>query len=300
MITLGVQLSYEDILNHMLQMAEDYSDFVICRMIGQSHDIRPIPMLRIGLGEKVLFCTAGIHGRETINPVLLLKMMEEYCICYKEETKLDGFYHLRSMLDECSICFIPLVNPDGYEIALHGFSAIRNPILRQEMRMKQMDAHYWKYNARGIDINRNFPCASYVRQQPWEYPASENETQALMQVFQTYPSIGYLDFHSRGKVIYYYRKAMPLKYNLHSHRLARSFQKLSHYHLGKREEEMITNFSGGNSVQYYSEYLKLPAITIETVEDEAEFPLDIAYQEDTYQEICLLPLRMLKMERSFT
>ncbi|MGI6094358.1 MAG: M14 family zinc carboxypeptidase [Lachnospiraceae bacterium] len=296
MITLGTRFSYEDILTHMMQMAEVYSDFVICRMIGQSHDARPIPMLRIGLGEKVLFCTAGIHGRETINPILLLKMIEEYCTYYEKQEKMEDRYPIRSMLDQYSICFIPLVNPDGYEIALNGFSAIQNPILRQEIRMKQMDAHYWKYNARGIDINRNFPCASYVRQQPWEYPASENETQALIQIFQSYDSIGYLDFHSRGKVIYYYRKAMPVRYNLHSHRLARSFQKVSHYHLGKKEEEMITNFSGGNSVQYYSEYLKLPAITIETVEDEATFPLNTAYQKETYEEIRMIPLKMLEMK----
>ena len=31
----------------------------------------------------------------------------------------------------------------------------------------------WKYNARGVDINRNFPSRSYVQQRPNEMPLSE-------------------------------------------------------------------------------------------------------------------------------
>ena len=43
-----------------------------------SLDDRQIPMMRVGLGMETLICTAGVHGRESINPVLLLRMMEEY------------------------------------------------------------------------------------------------------------------------------------------------------------------------------------------------------------------------------
>ena len=64
-------------------------------------------------------------------------------------------------------------------------------------------------SARGVDINRNFPCKSYIQQQLQEYPASEQETQTLMRLFQDYETLAYLDFHSRGNVIYYYRQAMP-------------------------------------------------------------------------------------------
>ena len=103
--------------------------------------------------------------------------------------------------------------------------------------MRGVDWPYWKYNARAVDINRNFPCKSYIQQQFGEYPASEQETQTLIRVFEQWDTIGYLDFHSRGRIIYYYRQAMPFSYNQRNHKLARYMQKLSNYSLGKQEEE---------------------------------------------------------------
>lgn len=294
MITLEKRYSYQDIFTSIHQLSQTYSDFVICRIIGQSHDERLIPMIRIGMGEETLICTAGVHGRETVNPVLMLKMVEEYCEAYRHHLRIDNI-DVHALLNRFSICFIPLVNPDGYEIALRGFTAIHNPILRQTIRMKRIEADCWKYNARGVDINRNFPCESYIQQQITEYPASENETKALMNIFKDYKSVGYVDFHSRGKVIYYYRNSMSFLYNRKSQRIAKYLQKLSKYTLGKKEEEFLSHLSGGNSVNYYSEIIQKPAITIETVEEQAGFPLSTSYQEETYQEIRTIPLGILTM-----
>lgn len=295
MISLEKRYSYEDVFSSMKQLSQMYSDFVICRIVGQSHDDRLIPMIRIGSGEQTLICTAGVHGRESINPVLVLKMIEEYCEAYKHNQIIDDTYDVHQLLNQYSICFIPLVNPDGYEIALYGFTAIQNPILRQTIRMKKIASECWKYNARGVDINRNFPCKSYIQQQISEYPASENETKALMNVFQDYSSVGYLDIHSRGKIIYYYRNSMSFLYNQKSHRLAKYLQKISKYSLGKKEEEFFSKLSGGNSVNYYSEHTGKPAITVETVDDNAVFPLHTKYQPEAFREIHSIPLAILSM-----
>ncbi len=107
--------------------------------------------------------------------------------------------------------------------------------------------------------------------------------------------MAYLDFHSRGRLIYYYRNAMPFLYNQKSFRMARQLQKICHYALGKKEEEFLSVISGGNSVNYYSETFQKPAITIETVPDEASFPLSVDYQAETYAEIRSIPLAVLKM-----
>ena len=208
MIALNQRYSYQDIFASMQILSEKFPEFTICRIIGQSHDDRQIPMMRVGLGMETLICTAGVHGRESINPVLLLRMMEEYCTAYKEYDRIDGI-EVFPLLNRYSICFVPLVNPDGYEIALHGYGIIQNPLLRRMCRRRNINYQDWKYNARGVDINRNFPCKSYIQQQLQEYPASEQETQTLMRLFQDYETLAYLDFHSRGNVIYYYRQAMP-------------------------------------------------------------------------------------------
>lgn len=291
-MVLNKHFSYEEILQNMESLSETYSEFSICRMMGTSHDDRQIPMIRIGLGIDSLVLTAGIHGRESVNPVLLLKMAEEYCQAYADDEEIAG-YSVREALNKCSICIVPLVNPDGYEIALNGYERIRNPILRQLCKIRGIDSEHWKYNARGVDVNRNFPCKSYIQQQLGEYPASENETQALMRVFEEYETIGYIDFHSRGRIIYYYRHAMPFSYNQRNHKLARYMQKLSDYSIGKREEEYLSRLNGGTPVNYYSELLKKPAITVETVEEEAGYPLDPSYQEKTYAEIRALPLEII-------
>lgn len=292
MIVLNRRYAYEDILQKMQELSGQYPDFTVFRSSGTSHDGRRIPMMRVGLGQKTLVLTAGIHGRESVNPVLLVKMLEDYCQAFQKQEDHYG-YPVQKLLNSCSIVVIPLVNPDGYEIALHGFSAIHNPVLRQLCKMKEIGWQHWKYNARGVDINRNFPCRSYIQQQLGEYPASENETQALIRIFQNYDPLGYVDFHSRGRIIYYYRQAMPFAYNQRNHKLARYLQRLSDYSLGKREEEYLSRLNGGRPVNYFSELMGKPAITVETVEEDASYPLDPSYQEKTYREICALPLELL-------
>ena len=271
MISLDKHYTYDELYDAMELLAAAYSDFLIFRNIGLSHDNRPIPMIRLGLGEQVLICTAGVHGRESANPAVMVRMIEEYSEAYEKRTLLYDIYDVHKLCNTYSICFVPLVNPDGYETALQGFSGIRHPVLRHSMRMKEIDWSVWKYNARSVDINRNFPCKSYVQQQPEDYPGSENETKALIELFHSF------------------------LYNQKSFRMARQLQKICHYALGKKEEEFLSVISGGNSVNYYSETFQKPAITIETVPDEASFPLSVDYQAETYAEIRSIPLAVLKM-----
>lgn len=285
---------YETLFLRVNELEKQYPECVIVRVVGQSHDDRLIPMIRIGTGSESVICTAGIHGRESVNPVLLLQIAEAYCKAYRYKEFVEE-YPVYDLLNRYSICFIPLVNPDGYEIALNGFEAIHNPMLRQMCRMKEIPAVQWKYNARAVDLNRNFPSKTYKQQQFYEYPASENETRAVMRVFQEYPSLAYVDFHSRGKIIYYYRQMMSRKYNRISYRLAKYLQKLSSYELAGKDEELSTSQSGGHSVHFYSEYTGNPALTIETVADGAPFPLGTEYLEETFSEICGIPLGILKM-----
>ncbi len=293
MIALEKQYDYHQMEQIMRELPRRYPGIVSCLTAGISHDERRIYMLRIGVGLKSLIVTGGIHGRESINATLLLRIAEEYCSAYRNRECL-GDCDVYALLQQYSICFLPLVNPDGYEIARTGFSAIHNPVFRQMCKMKRIPYQEWKANARCIDINRNFPCKSYVQQNLLEYPASENETKTLMRIFQDQDSVGYLDFHSRGKLIYYYRHAMTYPYNMRSQRLARYIQSLSHYTLGKREEEQ-DRLSGGNSVQFYSELTGQPALTIETGEENARFPMEDALLEKTYREIRMIPLGILQL-----
>lgn len=295
MITLERQYDYRQLEAAMRELPLRYPELASCSTAGFSHDRRAVCMLRLGAGLKSLIVTGGIHGRESVNPTLLLRMAEDYCQAARDGTML-GEYQVGELLRRYSICLLPLANPDGYEIARNGFSAIHNPVLRHLCRMKRIPASQWKANARGIDINRNFPCRSYVQQSLLEYPASENETQILMRIFQELDSVAYMDFHSRGRVIYYYRQAMTWPYNMRSRKLARRIQGLSSYSLGEPEEEQQNSLAGGNSVQFYSELTGLPALTVETVDEGEGFPLSDRLLSQSYQEVRYAPLELLRQD----
>jgi Predicted carboxypeptidase len=290
MMQLGRYYTYQEIIKEIKRIYEKYQDIISYHSIGTSHDNREIPMLMLGTGTNHLVCSAGVHGRESVNPVVLLKMIEDYCISYTTCGMWNSKIDLKSLLEKYTICFIPLLNPDGYSIALEGFDVICDLVLRKKNKEMNLPAEEWKLNGRGIDINRNFPSVSYVPINENDSAGSENETKALIHVFQTYKVGAYLDFHSRGKIIYYFRMAMGAIYNQQSYAIANELQMSCKYTLGVVQEEFLTTNSGGNTVHYFSENFNLPAITVETVEDEAVFPMDLGYQATTYEEIADLPL----------
>lgn len=286
MISLNHMYTYEELVEKMEELGKTYPDMLTCRCAGISHDEREIFSILMGKSKRCLIVTGGIHGRESVNPVLLLHMIEEYCELNKQNAN--------PLFEKYSLCFLPVVNPDGYEIALWGFDKIRNPVLRQTMQLKEIPYESWKYNARGIDVNRNFPCKSYTPRGEMTESASENETRALIQTFKEFPeSIGYIDFHSRGRIIYYYRNAMSFFYNRKGKQMAKKLQEISGYEIGSKREEAFSKLDGGNSVNYYSETYEKLAITVETVEDEAEFPMSVGYYKKTYEEIREIPLEFL-------
>ena len=261
------------------KIAHHYPGITNLQFEGYSEQCRPIYSVSIGNGAKSLICTAGVHGRESINPTVLVNMTEFYCKTYTNKSVL-----ITDLLNHYKITFLPLLNPDGYEIALK----------------TRCD---WKYNANAVDINRDFPCQSYRPETPEDHPFSARESQILKTLFHRESGIGYLDFHSRGEEIYWHRAALDESYNQRQKILAQTLADSSGYRLGTKEDETKGATRGGNTVQYYSETFRLPAITIETIPEEASFPLSETWLLDTYEKIKELPIKYLehtKILKSFT
>lgn len=293
MVLLNQSYSYEEIINHMKVLEKKYPQILSRQLIGTTSDRRLVVSLILGKGTKTLVCTGGVHGRESVNPVVLLKMIEYYCECYDDKKKISDL-SIFELLNTYCIVWIPLMNPDGYEVARKGFGMLKNPCFRQAAKMRGIPFAEWKYNARGVDINRNFPCKHYKPLFPGDKPGSEPETSMLIQVFDEFETIGYFDFHSRGKLIYYYRSSLPEEYNQEQKKLASYLSSLCDYTIGEPEEEMADASSGGNTVQYYAQTYQKAAITIETVADEEEFPLNVGLQKEAFNEIMQLPAAFLQ------
>jgi g-D-glutamyl-meso-diaminopimelate peptidase len=301
---------YEDLISDADALAKRYNNIISNVTIGESHDNRDIVMLRLGIGRKyILFC-GGVHGREIINPIVLMKITEFYANQYEmyKSAKERFDYKLRSsfanyqkqydnmifsrcvyeLLQTYTILIIPLLNPDGYMISLYGLKSIRRPDLQKKLKRIKHNYFEWKFNGRGVDINRNFPCRSWKPKGVCDYAASENETKALIQVFHQYRIICLLDFHSRGKSIYYYRNNMTKEYNDKQLFIAKRLKSITKYDLYSPDNEIDNGDSGGNTVHYFSEHFNKPALTIETVDEDANFPLDYIYRTSTYEEIKLI------------
>jgi g-D-glutamyl-meso-diaminopimelate peptidase len=304
--------SYEKLIGDAYCLANKYSEILKYVTVGKSHDNRDIILLKLGVGKQHMICCSGVHARENVNPIVMLRIIEDYAEFYykhkkqkQEFKKKDNYKKIRDnveyenilygtciyeILQTFTILFIPLLNPDGYMISLYGFDVINNPELRAKCIAKNESDTEWKFNARGVDLNRNFPSLLYRPKDPGDYAASENETKALISLFHDYRSKGFLDFHSRGKQIYYYRRIMSEAYNAKQKEIALRLAGVTNYVLNPPEIEVDPGDTGGNTVHYYSERFKKPALTIETIDEDAKFPLDIKYRESTFDELKLVIL----------
>lgn len=293
-IALNQYYYYNDLINDSSKLKIAYPDMISTRFIGNTISNRAILMIQIGKGDKGIILTGGVHGRESVNPVVLMSMVEYYAMCcadreerrtFEKETGVD----IVAFLEEYTIYVVPLVNPDGYMIALRGYDIIHNEELRLNAKAKGVPYTEWKENANGIDINRNFPSKTFVPKFDGDIAGSELETQALIHLFEEIDSVAYLDFHSRGNEIYYHREQMSKEYNETAYCVARGLQQTTGYALVSPKLEIEEGDSGGNTVHYYSETYGKPAITIETVPENATFPLNLKYQRITYRQILYVP-----------
>lgn len=293
-MVLTAPLTYEKIYYALWETSQRYSRFTQFRVIGQSHDDRMIPMLELGNGGDAVFCIAGIDGCGRWMSTCLVQMIQEYCRAYECGWSLDEEYQVQELLEEARICFIPVVNPDGFEICEKGFGTVRNPIYRQMLRMMESSSDDFSYNARGMDIRHNFPTSYCSRERIHQEPASENETKALIRIFQEYKSVGMLSFCHPGKRIVYYRQPQAFAYNQRSYRLARHLQKHSCYRLEKfvcDEPGRRTDAKGnGTPEQFYAEITRQPALMIEAPDFDSDKGNGF---RQGYQEIHTFPLEYI-------
>lgn len=309
--------SYDKYVTTSMELSKQYNNILKCVTIGTSHDNRDILLLKLGLGQNYLICCGGVHARETINPIVLMRIVEFYADLYqtykseRQDLKnllLNSTLYLENeyqhmlyqhctyeLLQTFTILFIPILNPDGYMISLEGFNSLKNTHLKENCLQYGIPAEQWKFNARGIDINRNFPSKLWRQKSRTDKAASENETKVLMEVFHQYNPLGFLDFHSRGEAIYYYRNTMPDAYNEKQYKIANRLKDITNYSLMPPEDEVDTDDSGGNTVHYFSEQFGKPALTIETVEENASFPLDPDYRASVFDDLKLVILEFGSM-----
>ncbi len=206
--------NYKEMCSDLESLKKLYGNRINYEVIGQSNDGRNIYDVVIGnqnSGNTILV-VATLHAREYMTSQLCMKQIEYYLQNYNEE--IDGV-KISHILNNVAIHYVPMANPDGAAISQYGFSAIRNKKIRNKLyKMPGSDTpSLWKANARGVDLNKNYPY-SYVarsgRRGSENYTGtskcSEPETQAIVKLINKLKKgsdvKGEINYHATGSIVF--------------------------------------------------------------------------------------------------
>lgn len=178
--------------------------------IGESVMEHKLYCLRIGSGKRKLFINGAHHGLEYLTSAFIVKFIDEYAKSAEEGSELFG-YDTRALLSRTTLCAVPMVNPDGVDIAIHGID-VTNPYHRKLVSMVGIHSFnkVWQSNANGVDINHNYNAGwrvTELRPSPSKYSGpyseSEPETKAVVDFVRKENFDMLMAFHSQGGEIYY-------------------------------------------------------------------------------------------------
>lgn len=295
--------------------------------IGTSADGRNIYAVQLHLANEETaalkyhgLVEAGTHAKETVNPYITIKMIEQYANDLENDKVLPS-YNTASLLENGAIHFVPLSNPDGYDLVKFGPSVIRSQSIRENL-LKFGKGSYtqFKASATGVDLNRNYALDYFnVAKGEWAkvprrvggsqyasspsrayyggpYPGSEPETQALMAYIQHYDFKYLISYHSRGNLIYYDRPYLGMAdYNKKALKYARIAADLTSYKILNYGQSLNYN---GYLGDYFANQTLSPAVTLETTV--SSLPSKPTVFDSTFSRVWDVPLRFMQEAKKET
>jgi g-D-glutamyl-meso-diaminopimelate peptidase len=225
--TSSAVYTYEDMVGDVNALKEQYPSLVEVQTLAVTADGRSVLDVVIGTGSKQIVVHGGCHAREYMGSMLVMNQTENLLKHY-----WDGSYSGRSykdLLEDHQIHIIPMLNPDGITISQKGLDGIRSAELKagiQEIYNKDLAGgvtslglssylRVWKANAKGVDINRNFPVPEWSYQDgiigrpscaKYNGPSagSETETKAVTDLVNSLSGCrAVISYHSTGPEIYW-------------------------------------------------------------------------------------------------
>ena len=263
------RLHYEEIESYLHNLNK--SEIVKLEHIGKSVDNRKIYSIEIGNGTTKFMINANIHSAEVGNTIILLKYIIDLVNNY--ELKDNNIFDL---LNDIKLVILPCVNPDGYEIYNFGIESIKNKELWIYQNKEHINFDNFKYNANGIDLNRNLPSqnaglyykkynllSSVSRKRITATSpyfggfelGSEPETQSLIYfMLKHYKEAAfYIDMHSQGRVIYQGKPNLSDEYNFITNNFAKKISTYNNYTILENSIEEVGEGNDGNICDFMAE-----------------------------------------------
>ena len=218
-----VDYTYE-IMERAIRGLKARYPFLDVGVAGKSVLGKNLYYFRLGNGTTEVFYNGSHHGIEWITTPLLMKFIENYSRAFATGSRIQG-YDIRELFRNSSIYIIPMVNPDGVNIALDGPQP-SNPYYNDLLRWNNTGLPFsqvWKANTRGVDLNRNYPASwQEAKSQepslgvfgpaPTRYggpaPLSEPESQAVVNFTRQHNFKLVIAYHTQGRVIYWLYKGI--------------------------------------------------------------------------------------------
>ncbi len=211
--------TFDSLSDRLKEIAKE-SELFQLSSAGKSVMERPLWVLSAGEASAPPVLLVGCtHGSEWITALLLTLFAEALARAAEKREEIAGIrvepgtlFHGRSLL------ILPCLNPDGMEIAISGPQAAGEYAHQTAQMMERFPEQVWQANARGVDLNHNFPAGWDILRQleiqsgitgsgPTKYggphPFSEPETQAVQRLCAQFPIRQLLSFHAQGEEIYW-------------------------------------------------------------------------------------------------
>ncbi len=292
-----VDYTYE-IMEREIQGLKARYPFIEVGVAGKSVLGKNLYYIRLGRGPNQVFYNGAHHATEWITSPLLMKFIENFSKAYAVNGSIRG-YSTSQIWNYSSIYIIPMVNPDGVDIAINGPQP-QNPYYEDLLKWNNTGLPFskvWKANVKGVDLNLNYPAAWEEEKQleeelgifgpaPSGYggpsPLSEPETITIANFTKKHNFKLVIAYHTQGEVIYWQFKDLAPAY---AFTIAELFSKASGYAISETPYE--ASFAGYKD--WFIQEYRRPGYTIEVGLGETPVPVfqfDTIYNDN--EEIMLL------------
>lgn len=134
--------NYDKLTKFLRSTSSKFPNLTALYSIGKSVQGRDLWVMVVSaspyehmIGKPDVKYVANMHGNEAVGRELMLHLIHYLVTSYSSDS------YIKWLLDNTRIHILPSMNPDGFEVAREG----------------QCDGGQGRYNARGFDLNRNFP-----------------------------------------------------------------------------------------------------------------------------------------------
>jgi g-D-glutamyl-meso-diaminopimelate peptidase len=261
--------TYEVMVRDIQALAKQYPDLIRYSSAGKSEYNRDLWVMEVGRGPVNVLLNGSHHAREWISTILLMEMTENVAISERNDAKW-GNYRISDLLDHVTFHIVPMVNPDGVTLQQKGLNAFPKKDHAALLKMNGGSRNFkrWKANAKGIDLNRQYPAdwkhikyaspAPYYMNYKGKKPLEAKETQTMVKLATALKPAIAVSYHSSGEILFWNYKTLAK--NLKRDQLfATAYSKMTGYKMVKP----VAQPSGGGFTDWFIENFQQPGLTPE-------------------------------------